>query len=272
MVFIGSREADFQRMLRDTINKSNLRADLVDKLIQHERFQNTMHIVFTHPSVDKTNNYEFYEILGDSTLNKCVVWYISKRFPQLQCTEGVKIIARLKINLISKKTFSHLAQCLGFWDFISAEDETRQTKMKKVLEDVFEAFFGALEMLLDEIVYPGAGYPICYRIIVALFGKLTISLAYNDLYDPITRLKEIFDYFKDLGSFIFTSQKQDGIQYVNLCQKRHGDTIVIGSGSASLLDDAKQRACIQGIEYLRRKGFEKPIAEYYKNLVRSTSD
>lgn len=228
-----------------------------------------MGVVFTHSSVDKSRNYEYFEILGDATLNKCIVWYISKRFPELQCPEGVKIIARLKINLISKKTFSGLAQHLGFWDFVSAEDEIRQTKMKKVLEDVFEAFFGALEMLLDTIVYPGAGYPMCYRIIVSLFNDLPISLAYNDLYDPITRLKEIFDYYKDLGTFSFSSYKQDGIQYVNLCQNRGSQKTVIGSGSASLLDDAKQRACSKGIEYLRQRGVEKPVSEYYKSLVQS---
>lgn len=270
-MYIGTRSTAFLEMLTRVIQKSNLKQDLMRKLVGHEKFIKTMDTVFTHPSANKSVNYEYFEILGDATLNKSIVWYISKRFPQLQCPEGVKIIARLKINLISKKTFSALAQSLGFWEFVSAEEEIRQTKMKKILEDVFEAFFGALEMLLDDIVYPGAGYPICYRIIVSLFNELTISLAYNDLYDPITRLKEVFDYFKDLGTFSFTSYKQDGIQYVNVCKKRPSDTnpTVIGSGSAALLDDAKQKACMKGIEYLKNRGFEKPVSDYYKNLVTS---
>lgn len=267
MVFLGSRLEDFQTMLRNTINKSHFKKELVDKLFDDDRFIDTMSVVFTHSSVDKSRNYEYFEILGDATLNKCIVWYISKRFPELQCPEGVKIIARLKINLISKKTFSSLAQQLGFWDFVSAEDEIRQTKMKKVLEDVFEAFFGALEMLLDMIVYPGAGYPMCYRIILSLFNELPISLAYNDLYDPITRLKEIFDYYKDIGTFSFSNHKQDGIQYVNVSQNKGSQKTVIGSGSASLLDDAKQKACAKGIEYLKQRGIEKPISEYYKKLI-----
>lgn len=263
----SSRPDHFYEMIKSVIKKSNLKSQLIEKLISDEKFKKTMDIVFTHSSINKKNNYEYFEILGDATLNKCVVWYISKRFPQLQCPEGVKIIARLKINLISKKTFSSLAQELGFWDFVVADDEVRQTKMKKVLEDVFEAFFGALEMLLDDIIYPGAGSPICYRIIVSLFNNLSISLAYNDLYDPITRLKEIFDYFKELGSFSFTNQKQDGIQYVNLCQNKDGIVNIIGSGSASLLDDAKQKACAKGIEFLKMKGFSKPISEYYQSLI-----
>lgn len=271
MLFPGPRNEDFRAMLERTISRSNLKASLQTKLLNHDMFYEIMDIVFTHPSADKVHNYEYYEILGDSTLNKCVVWYISQRFPQLQCPNGVKIIARLKINLISKKTFYALAEKLGFWPFITADDEIRQTKMKKTLEDVFEAFFGALEMLLDRIVYPGAGYGVCYRIIVSLFNELDISLAYEDLYDPITRLKEIFDYFKNIGTFSYSSQKIDGIQHVQLIQTiaASSQRFVIGQGSASLLDDAKQKACLQGIETLRRKGIVKPIPEYYKNLLQS---
>ena len=44
-------------------------------------------------------NYEPIEILGDSIVNCCIVWYLSRRFPQLNCQDGVKIIARLKIDM-----------------------------------------------------------------------------------------------------------------------------------------------------------------------------
>jgi dsRNA-specific ribonuclease len=267
MIFEGSRSKDFQDMIMYILKKSNLKKELLEKLVTDKSFFETMSIVFTHPSANKDKNYEYYEILGDATLNKCVVWYISNRFPQLQCPDGVKIIARLKINLISKKTFSSFGSELGFWSFVTAEEEIRQTKMKKILEDTFEAFFGALEMLLDKIVYPGAGYPICFRIITSLFNKLSISLAYEDLYDPITRLKEIFDFFKDLGSFQFVNQKIDGIQHVQLLQVKGADKIIIGNGSASLLDDAKQKACAKGVEYLRQKGIVKPIPVYYSTLM-----
>jgi dsRNA-specific ribonuclease len=261
------RDSSFWTLVHSIIKKSNLKEEYIDKILNSNEAKKLYNQVFTHPTIDAVNNYEWLEILGDSTLNKCVVWYISKRFPQLNCPEGVKIIARLKINLISKKTFAEIAMKLNWWEHVLADEETKQTKMKKVLEDVFEAFFGATELLIDSIVYPGSGYAICYRIVVALFNDLDISLSYESLYDPITRLKEVFDYFKDIGTFSFENEKKDGFQQVHLYQNVGSKKILIGFGMASLLDDAKQKACQRGLINLKHRGIEKPIAEYYKKLL-----
>lgn len=268
MIIYGTRDAKFWQMIRSVIEKSGLKKEYIDKLLNDKYAQDMYNSVFTHFSADNEKNYEWLEILGDSTLNKCVVWYISKRFPELRCPEGVKIIARLKINLISKKTFAEIATKLNWWEFVTAEEEIKQTKKKKLMEDIFEAFFGATEMLIDSIVYPGSGYAICYRIVAMLFNELDISLSYESLYDPITRLKEVFDFFKDIGTFQFTSDKKDGYQHVNLLQVLRGQRIVIGFGIASLLDDAKQKACQRGLENLKSRGIEKPVPDYYKTLAK----
>lgn len=255
-------------MIRTTIEKSGLKKEYVDKLLEDPHSIDIYNSVFTHLSANAEKNYEWLEILGDSTLNKCVVWYISKRFPQLRCPDGVKIIARLKINLISKKTFADIASRLEWWDFITADEEVKQTKKKKLLEDVFEAFFGATEMLIDSIVYPGSGYAICYRIVASLFNELDIPLSYESLYDPITRLKEVFDYFKNIGTFQFVSERKDGFQHVSVLQVLGPHRTTIGFGIASLLDDAKQKACQRGLDNLKSRGINKPVPEYYQSLVR----
>lgn len=260
----------FWATIRRVLERGHVKGELLDRVLSHERARSMYDSVFTHHSADPHRNYEWLEILGDATLNKCVVWYIAQRFPQLCCPEGVKVIARLKINLISKKTFADCAGTLDWWDFIRADEETKQSKRKKLLEDVFEAFFAATEMLLDTLVYPGAGYPICYRIVVSLFNDIHISLAYEDLYDPITRLKELFDYYKDIGSFRFEQNKHDGMQYVNVVQliiaNGQRQSIVLGHGTAPLLDDAKQKACRNALETLKRRGIAKPVAPYYRTL------
>lgn len=268
MIIYGTRDGKFWNAIRTVIEKSGMKKEHINKLLSDTRAYDVYNCVFTHFSADNEKNYEWLEILGDSTLNKCVVWYISKRFPELRCPEGVKIIARLKINLISKKTFADIATRLNWWEFVTADEEIKQTKKKKLMEDIFEAFFGATEMLIDSIVYPGSGYAICYRIVASLFNELDISLSYESLYDPITRLKEVFDYFKDIGTFQFHSDKKDGHQHVTVHQVIHGQKIPIGFGIASLLDDAKQKACLRGLENLKGRGIEKPVPEYYKTLVK----
>ena len=119
-----------------------------------------------------------YDLLGDGFARE--MWQgmeragrISRRFPRLDCPEGVKVIARLKINLVSKKSFAEFGNVLGFWKFISADQETRENKMKPTLEDVFEAFVGAMSEDLGKDHCDG--YRICYGFIVKIFERV-ISL------------------------------------------------------------------------------------------------
>ena len=240
---------------------------------------------YTHPSVDPENNYESLEILGDSVINQCIVWYLYRRFPKLNHPLGVKVIARLKINLVSKQQFFEIGKELGMWDFIRADDETRQTKMKPTIEDVLEAFFGATGLLLDNIKM-GLGNKTCYKIIETLFNRIDISLAYEDLYDPITRLKETIDFYKgELGQIVYEDVKDterllttstvyrvkyyptrkcfncgNGMREVQSKEK-------IGVGVAALKKDARQKSSQNALRTLERQGFKKPIPQYYQTLL-----
>jgi dsRNA-specific ribonuclease len=153
-------------------------------------------IAFTSPSVNINDNYELYENLGDITANEAIVWYFYEVFPQLHCPSGVKTMARLKINYSSSESYSSIANDLGFWPYIKATDEEKNSKEKKqkLLEDVFEAFIGVTKIILiDYFGYQGVGNQIVYNIIKSIFDKKNISLEANDLYDAKTRLKELFD-------------------------------------------------------------------------------
>jgi dsRNA-specific ribonuclease len=156
---------------------------------------------------------------------------------------------------------------------VSADKETRDTKMKKTLEDVFEAFFGTTQKLVDSEIRMGVGYSICYNIIQNLFEKMPISLKYEDLYDPKTRLKEVFDYFKDtIGQIKYENERRERIQYVKVFrlftdERGKKQKILLGEGSAALKPDAVQRAASRELEYLNQEGkFIKEVPEIYKKL------
>ena len=95
---------EFQEFVRIILQLSRLKNKYILKLTNKENME-IYKKVFTHISIDAVNNYEFYEILGDVTLNKCIVWYLKDRFPQLHNAAGVKILARLRINLVFEKIF-----------------------------------------------------------------------------------------------------------------------------------------------------------------------
>ena len=265
------------------------------------------------------------------------MWYFSERFPHLNTPEHVKTLARLKINYGSKKTFFGLADKLGMWEFISASTETRitktkikvdnriqvvekenivdikQTKKKSLLEDSFEAFIGITHTLVDNIIKKGKGFNICYKIIKNLYNDLDIKLDHASLYDPKTRLKELFD--REESKFgKWNKNNIKAVQYKNRTndygrwkvqvgyniqsnvphiekiremldlymydERLKGDVISpnhvldyikenfveknrpsykfvpLGSGEASLKDDAEQEACKDAIRKLEGMGYK----------------
>ncbi len=152
---------------------------------------------FTAKGVNPVNNYEFYEIMGDATTNKVVVSYYKRKFPDIfgkNTGKGgnmgpVAIMARLKQNGISKKTYGRFAKNLGFWEFIIAtEEESKSTK--KLFEDTFEAFCGCMEELIDNRVLMHSGYSIVYQFMQPIMDKEEVSLERDDLYDQKSRVNE----------------------------------------------------------------------------------
>jgi dsRNA-specific ribonuclease len=165
---------------------------------------------FTHPSYDHINNFEMYELLGDGSVNEFVPYYIRDRFPKII---SVKWITRIKHNLVSKKQLAIFARKEGIEDHILYGDEIavlkakapkdlRQYKSSKgkskdyisVLEDVMEAFFGCLVTIIQNSGKShGVAVQICHNIMRSFFDAEEISTKYDEVFDAISRLKELYE-------------------------------------------------------------------------------
>jgi len=261
-IYNGSRGEDFKACLRTVLERSGLKYKYIELLVSDEGMA-VYNTAFTSASADEENNYEVFEQLGDLSANKFINWYMYRRFPQLNCPKGVKVVARLRINYGSKQSFWKIAQNLGFWDFITASEDERCSKMKPLLEDTLESFIGATEYFLDSKIRMGVGYAIVYDILASIFDDIPISLRYTDLYDEKTRLKELFDYFKNLGTLKYSETKVDMITNSTVSHIVGGNTRIIGYGSASLKADAQKAAAAQGLKTLSKLGYTKPVPEIY---------
>ena len=283
-IYLGNRGAPFKVLIHSLLKRGKLKPKYID-LLTNDKNIKLYGKAFTAQSADAKNNYEIYEQLGDVSANKFIVWYAYRRFPQLECPEGVKVVARLRINYGAKQSFSRIGDELGFWPFISAaEDGTdrsakyRARHKKDLLEDCLEAVIGCTEQILDRAYRPGVGYAIVYDILASIFDDISISLRYEDLIDAKTRMKEIFDAFgSTIGSFVFIDTRQDKTAESKLYQvppgfsrrpvktqfggvtvaKPNKGWILIGRGVASKKSDAQQRASEIGIKTLNRNGFIK---------------
>ncbi len=285
VVYLGLRDQSFRDLIRGLLEKGKLKAKYIDLLTSDESMK-VYGQAFTAASANPDENYEIFEQLGDVSANKFIVWYAYRRFPQLKCPSGVKVVARLRINYGARQSFSDIGERLGFWPYISASEDDRLRKKKDKLEDCVESFIGCTEYLLDNAFRQGVGYAIVYDILSNIFDDIPMSLRYEDLYDAKTRLKELFDLYKtQLGSWIFVDNRDDKLaisqvymipansRNKQVIKRKIGDNIIeeapsdwnlMGEGKAAKKGDAQQKAADAGLKLLNENGWVKEIPEEYK--------
>jgi dsRNA-specific ribonuclease len=161
---------------------------------------------FTHKSWSPSFNYERYEFLGDTIVNDAVAHYISINFPRIQ---NVAWMTRIKHTLISKKYLASIAHKADFARFFrygetlapilkgsyEHANKTLNKEYLSILEDVFEAFIGALRDVVDKKTVGGVGGIIARRMVHTFLDKNTVPVTYEEIFDPKSRLKEIYDKY-----------------------------------------------------------------------------
>ena len=167
--------------------------------------------------------------------------------------------------------FAGLAHRLHFLPFISSDAYTQQYELDDLLEDVFEAFFGATECILDNHFQIGAGYTACYAMIERFMHTIPISLKYKDLYDSKTRLKELFDVFHDqIGTIKYTSNKVEKdrpvFQVVVSRISPEGTRIEMGHGEHHIKIEAEKIAAEIAITRLNSEGYVKAVPDFYRKI------
>lgn len=293
-IYLGSRDNSFKTLIIDVLKKANIHNRYID-IITNKKNMKLLDNAFTSSSVNPIDNYEIFEHLGDLSANKFISMYMFKRFPKLNNPRYVKVVARLKINYGSKQSLFEFARRLGFWNFISSSLDFRQKRMKSLLEDVFEAFLGTIEWIIDtETGVIGCGFAIVYQILESLFDDIDISLNYEKLYDAKTRLKELFDlHSKTLGILLYEDDKDEDknirisrvyrirnpVYYVNPVTGKEdkkkmisGEKILLGKGYAPLLKNAHQFAANMAIKELKKMGWDRNIDDIYKEVIEKKTD
>lgn len=300
-IYNGPRDESFKNLILSLLKRGNLKSKYLNILTSDENMKEYSN-AFTAKSADAKNNYEQFEQLGDLSINKFIVQYTYEIFPQLRCSEGVKVAARVRINYGSVIQLSKIARKLGFWDFISAAQEGvsdrkdfyfRSRHVIQLLEDTFESVIGCTEVLIDRAMGAvGIGYAIVYTILKSIFEEhVNISIRFEDLYDAKTRFKETFDLYKDIGSWKILTNKiqqpdekfiheskaflippklgtrpikkiEDGIEMLYA----HTRWKLIGIGQDPVKSESERIASEQAIETLKGQGIYKHPPSIYKKF------
>lgn len=197
LIIRAPRDNSFTVFVKTLLSRSNLSATNITKMLSDEICMKRFRDAFTHESADQDNNYQFLEKIGDSCVNKCIRFYIIKKFPNLHNKQGVEYISELECNWKSTEYLSKFADYLGFKPFISADEDSINKNIRARSEDVFEAFVGALELNADSIIGDTMGYGICYCFMSSMLNRIKIEYTYEQLINSKSRLNELFLGMKD---------------------------------------------------------------------------
>lgn len=251
-----------ENFIRSLLRKS-LKEDMVDKLLQvsYDRFQ----AAFTSKDYDNEKNYEFFEQLGDLSINKFIVTYMGTKFPQLKSSNGVGVLASLRILYGSKELLSSLSEKYGMDKYIrcTKEEIIDKNKFRSILEDVFEAFFGALEYSIDKLWYQGLGYVFVYDLLSKMFDEINISIDYETLVDAKTRLNELKDEHK-INIKYKDSRTSDGNNFLS---ELFINNSLAGKGISNIKKNAQIYAAEEALKWIEQNlNIKKEIPERYKTI------
>ena len=161
---------------------------------------------FTSKMVSPFDNYEQLEFIGDTIMNDAVALFIFNKYENYT----VEWLTYIKHSIISSLGLSKMADFLGFWAYISKN--IRQDR-DKLLEDVLEAFVGALRQVVESKASVlcgenppfGLGTLITHQFIWSVLEEMEkknpdfISDSWEKVKDPKTRVIQIMAQYK-LGS------------------------------------------------------------------------
>jgi ribonuclease-3 len=194
-------------------------------------------------------SYERLEFLGDSILGMIVSRYIYERYPDQP--EG--FLSRLRTKIVNGKMLGDLAQRIGFPKFVLLSKQIEESQGRenyKIMEDVFEAFIGAIYMDFqnpEDIVnnnLTGSGYYIVERWIITIMENL---LDFADLIQTKTNFKDMLvrymqHTFQDAPTFfeISIENKHNKKEFTYCVKNRAG--AVLGTSTGASKKEAENNA------------------------------
>jgi len=180
---------EMREFIRHLLRIANIRGHYVE-LFTDEESMIYFKKAFTHRSADENNNYEILEFIGDGILKAILSMYIPERFIELSAYEGK--LSKVRRYLEQEKTLCKFALQLGFWEYVKGDEITMTQKRNKTLEDVYEAFIGALVTVIDKKMYKGVGFTYAYNFVVYSLDQIHIDVSQQKLDDAVTILNELY--------------------------------------------------------------------------------
>lgn len=197
---------------------------------------------FVHKSLGKgVNSYERLEFIGDSVVGMVVADILYEMFPN----ESEGFLTRVRTKIVSSKGLSMLSKQIGMHKFIKMNEKAVMNKWNenpRILEDVFEAFVGAL--------YLDKGVITCKKFMNKLIKK------YIDMNEIVkdTNYKDILMKYlqsKKKTQAIYKISNESGPDHAKIFTIQLDiDGKTIAEGHDSIKKTAEQKAALRALTIL----------------------
>ena len=199
---------------------------------------------FTNDNKDlplQNTSYETMEFLGDSILSSTVSSYLYKRFYEIH-GENEGFLTKIRTRIVCGENLAKLSSDLKFNEFIiiskHIEENCSGRSNMHILEDVFEAFLGAIFLDND--------YEFAKKVILTIVEELVdftdIIINDNNYKDQI--LKYCQHNFKIYPQYKHIRKDDDNTFYCNLIVN---DITITGEGKTK--KKAEQDASMKTLKY-----------------------
>lgn len=163
------------REIRDLLNDFNIETE--DRKLYQRAF---IHPSFSNEKKYAVGDYERLEFIGDGVLDLTVADIVYRLYPNLNQGD----LSKIRINFVNGKTLASYARKYRMQDLVlmGHGQMINGGPNDKILEDVFEAFVGA--------VYLDKGYDCVYKMIEKIFYEDIKNVPMNVLKDYKSQLQE----------------------------------------------------------------------------------
>lgn len=181
------KKESFRLYIIFLFQQANINQKHIDIILSVEnisKIENALSYIFVSDTSDEAD-----EFFGNVLVDQFVCFYIRERFSHIS---NVKILAQLKQNLLSDvltKFFydNNLNQYLCIEHFKGNKNVDISGKVIRVL-------CGSLaQVIISSGFLKGVAIEIINNILKRFFDRVEISTRYEDVFDPVTRLKELYD-------------------------------------------------------------------------------
>lgn len=159
---------------------------LLDQLQLQPRNLALYQLAFTHTSVNATGksigkDYERLEFMGDAFISMVVADLVFQLHPEWSQGE----LSKTRAKFVQTNSLVIIARELKVSEYVTIGPSIKREMVEqsdKILEDIFEAFVGA--------IYLDLGFEKAYAFVSSFFRPLILGVSMDDLTDYKTRLQE----------------------------------------------------------------------------------